>query len=116
MSSEFIKSLCALDSLKVSISGVRGIFGHDLNLSDIIKFCQNFSLLIKSKKCVVGQDTRPSSKIVSEVVIASLMERGIDVYDLDRKSTRLKLQSQFHLVCRLLLEKKKKIKKKIKKT
>src|SRR5689334_24142317 len=27
---------------------------------------------------------------------------------LDRKSTRLKLQSQFHLVCRLLLEKKKK--------
>src|SRR5438309_9057902 len=25
----------------------------------------------------------------------------------DRKSTRLKLQSQFHLVCRLLLEKKK---------
>ena len=82
MSSEFIKSLCALDSLKVSISGVRGIFGHDLNISDIIKFCQNFSLLVKSKKCVVAQDTRPSSKIVSEVVIASLMERGIDVYNL----------------------------------
>src|SRR5690349_11799292 len=82
MSSEFIKSLCALDSLKVSISGVRGIFGHDLNLSDIIKFCQNFSLLIKSKKCVIAQDTRPSSKIVSEVVVASLMERGINVYNL----------------------------------
>jgi len=82
MSSEFIKSLCALDSLKVSISGVRGIFGHDLNLSDIIKFCQNFSLLVRSKKCVVAQDTRPSSKIVSEVVVASLMERGIDVYNL----------------------------------
>ena len=82
MSSEFIKSLCALDSLKVSISGVRGIFGHDLNLSDIIKFCQNFSLLVKSKKCVVAQDTRPSSKILSEVVIASLMERGLDVYNL----------------------------------
>jgi phosphomannomutase len=82
MSSEFIKSLCALDSLKVSISGVRGIFGHDLNLSDIIKFCQNFSLLVKSKKCVVAQDTRPSSKIVSEVAIASLMERGLDVYNL----------------------------------
>ena len=82
MSSEFIKSLCALDSLKVSISGVRGIFGRDLNLSDIIKFCQNFSLLVKSKKCVVAHDTRPSSKIVSEVAIASLMERGLDVYNL----------------------------------
>ncbi|TLX82681.1 MAG: phosphomannomutase, partial [Thaumarchaeota archaeon] len=68
--------------MKVSISGVRGIFGHDLNLSDIIKFCQNFSLLVKSKKCVVAQDTRPSSKILSEVVIASLMERGLDVYNL----------------------------------
>ncbi|MGI0026569.1 MAG: phosphomannomutase [Nitrosopumilaceae archaeon] len=68
--------------MKVSISGVRGIFGHDLNLSDIIKFCQNFSLLVKSKKCVVAQDTRPSSKIVSEVAIASLMERGLDVYNL----------------------------------
>jgi phosphomannomutase len=82
MSSEFIKSLCALDSLKVSISGVRGIFGQDLNLSDIIKFCQNFSLLVKSKKCIVAQDTRPSSKILSEVAIASLMERGLDVYNL----------------------------------
>jgi phosphomannomutase len=82
LSSEFIKSLCAFDSLKVSISGVRGIFGYDLNLNDVIKFCQNFSVLIKSKKCVVAQDTRPSSKLLSEVACASLMENGIDVYNL----------------------------------
>jgi len=81
--SEFIKSLCAFDSLKVSISGVRGIFGDDLNLSDIMKFCRNFSVLIKSKKCVVGHDTRPSSKILNETALASLMERGIDVYNLE---------------------------------
>ena len=61
---------------------MRGIFGDDLNLSDIIKFCQNFSVLIKSKKCVVAQDTRPSSKILSETALASLMERGNDVYNL----------------------------------
>ena len=80
--SEFIKSLCAFDSLKVSISGVRGVFGDDLNLNDIMKFCRNFSVLIKSKKCVVAHDTRPSSKILSETTLASLMERGIDVYNL----------------------------------
>jgi phosphomannomutase len=80
--SEFIKSLCACDSLKVSISGVRGIFGDDLNLNDIMKFCRNFSFLIKSKSCVVAQDTRPSSKILSETVIATLMERGVNVYNL----------------------------------
>jgi len=68
--------------LKVSISGVRGIFGSDLNLRDIIYYCRNFSSLVKSKKCVVGRDTRPSGEIVTNVAIASLLERGITVYDL----------------------------------
>ena len=61
---------------------MRGIFGDDLNLNDIMKFCRNFSVLIKSKKCVVAHDTRPSSKILSETALATLMERGIDVYNL----------------------------------
>ncbi len=82
MPSEFIKSLCALDALKVSISGVRGIFADDLNLKDVIHFCRNFSRLIKSKKCVLARDTRPSSEILSHVASASLMERGISVYNL----------------------------------
>jgi phosphomannomutase len=68
--------------LKVSISGVRGIFGNDLNLEDIIYYCRNFSHLAKSKKCVVGRDTRPSGEIVTNVAIASLLERGISVYNL----------------------------------
>ncbi len=82
MPSEFIKSLCALDLLKVSISGVRGIYGDDLNLKDVIEFCRNFSPLIRTKKCVLGRDTRPSSKMLSDVASASLMERGISVYNL----------------------------------
>ena len=82
MSSEFIKSLCALDLLKVSISGVRGIFGDELNLKDVITFCRNFSTLIRTKKCVLGHDTRPSSKILSDVACASLMEIDISVYNL----------------------------------
>ena len=71
-----------MDSLKVSISGVRGIFGNDLSLNDIIYYCRNFSRLIKLKKCVVACDTRPSSNILSNVAIASLMERGVAVYNL----------------------------------
>ena len=82
MPSEFIKSLCALDTLKISISGVRGIFADDLNLKDIIHFCRNFSHLIKSKKCILARDTRPSSEILSQVASASLMERGVSVYNL----------------------------------
>lgn len=68
--------------MKVSISGVRGIFGNDLNLENIIYYCRNFSRLVKSKKCVVGRDTRPSGEIVTNVAVASLLERGIDVYNL----------------------------------
>src|SRR5574337_1586395 len=82
MPSEFIKSLCTLDALKVSISGVRGIFADDLNLKDVIHFCRNFSRLIKSKKCILARDTRPSSEILSHAAIASLLERGISVYNL----------------------------------
>ena len=68
--------------MKKTISGIRGIFGEDLNLKDVMEFTNNFSSLIKSQKCVIGRDTRPSGKIIQEVVSAVLMKNGIDVYDL----------------------------------
>jgi len=73
--------------MKKSISGIRGIFGKDLILKDVLQFCKNFSLLIKSKKCVIGMDTRPSSNMMKETVCASLMQCGIDVYDLGMAPT-----------------------------
>ncbi|MGI0062201.1 MAG: phosphomannomutase, partial [Nitrosotalea sp.] len=73
--------------MKVSISGVRGIFGNDLNMEDIIHYCRNFSRLVESKKCVIGKDTRPSGEIVTNVAIASLLERGISVYNLGTSPT-----------------------------
>ena len=68
--------------MKKSISGIRGIFGDDLKLPDVLEFCRNFAPIIKSKKCVVGNDTRPSNNIVREVAISALIESGIDVYNL----------------------------------
>ena len=68
--------------MKKTISGIRGIFGKDLNLKDIIEFSNNFSSLIKSQKCVVGRDTRPSGKMIQETISAVLMKNGIDVFDL----------------------------------
>ena len=69
--------------MKISISGVRGIYGVDLSLHEIIRFTRLFASIIKSetRKCVLAQDTRPSSRIISEIVSASLMEQGIDVYN-----------------------------------
>ena len=68
--------------MKKTISGIRGIFGEDLNLKDIIEFSNNFSSLIKSQKCVVGRDTRPTGKMIQETISAVLMKNGIDVFDL----------------------------------
>ena len=68
--------------MKKSISGIRGIFGDDLTLPDVLRFCRNFAPAIKSKKCAIGHDTRPSANMVSSVAVAALLECGIDVYDL----------------------------------
>ena len=64
------------------MSGIRGVFGKDLTLRDILKFSKNFSVLINSKKCVIARDTRPTGHMITETVKAVLMQSGIDVYDL----------------------------------
>lgn len=69
--------------MKISISGIRGIYGTDFDLKDIARYTKLFaSSLITGKSCVIGRDTRTSSSLLSDIVSASLMEYGIDVYDL----------------------------------
>ena len=68
--------------MKISISGVRGIYGQDLNLHEVNRFASQFAGIIKSTKCVLARDTRPSSSIIAQVVTAGLMDAGIDVYNL----------------------------------
>ena len=73
--------------MKISISGIRGVYGSDLSAKDVFNFCSNFSNLIKSGKCVIGRDTRPTGKIILENVSAALMQNGIDVYNLEMAPT-----------------------------
>ena len=73
--------------MKKTISGIRGIFGEDLNLKDVLEFCNNFSSLIESKKCVIGKDTRPSGQMIKETASAVLLKNGIDVFDLKTAPT-----------------------------
>lgn len=74
--------------MKISISGIRGIFNQDLNLNNIINFSRLFASFIinnsinSEKKCLVARDTRPSSDIILRTVSAAIMEKGIDVFDL----------------------------------
>ena len=72
--------------MKVSISGIRGIFGDDLSLQEISRFSRLFSSYIHDNfdqlSCVIARDSRYSGKIICDSVIGCLLEQGIDVYDL----------------------------------
>ena len=68
--------------MKISISGIRGVFGNDFEPTNVLEFTKNFSSMIKSGKCVVGRDTRSSGEIIMNCVTATLMQFGIQVYNL----------------------------------
>ena len=68
--------------VKISISGIRGVYGKDFFPEDVIKFCNGFSKLIKTGKCAIGMDTRETGEMIVKLVSATLLERGIDVYNL----------------------------------
>ncbi|MFB5603954.1 MAG: phosphomannomutase, partial [Candidatus Nitrosomaritimum aestuariumsis] len=73
--------------MKKTISGIRGIFGDDLTLREVLEFSNNFSSLIKSQKCVIGKDTRPSGEMVKQTATSALMQNGVDVFDLGLSPT-----------------------------
>jgi phosphomannomutase len=68
--------------VKISISGIRGMYGKDFFPEDVIKFCNGFSKLIKTGKCAIGMDTRETGEMIQKLVSATMLERGIDVYNL----------------------------------
>jgi len=65
--------------MKISISGIRGIYGEDFFPQDVIKFGNGFSKLIKNGKCAIGRDTRDTGEMIEKIVSATLLEKGIDV-------------------------------------
>jgi phosphomannomutase len=72
--------------MKISISGIRGIYDDDLNLHDGLKFSRLFGSYISKfgiSTCLLARDTRPSSDILLKVVSAGLMEQGINVFNLN---------------------------------
>ncbi len=81
------QSLSGFDQMKKTISGIRGIFGDDFTLREVLEFCNNFSSLIKSQKCVIGKDTRPSGIMVKETASAALLQNGVSVFDLGTAPT-----------------------------
>ncbi|HKX80971.1 MAG TPA: hypothetical protein VJL54_01820, partial [Nitrososphaera sp.] len=68
--------------MKISISGIRGIYGKDLGIREVDSISRHFGSWLGNGSCVIARDTRPSGRIISEAATASLMSQGIDVLDL----------------------------------
>ncbi len=73
----------AIPSLKISISGVRGVIGDSLTPALLTRFAQAFGTYVGSGTIVIGRDPRTSGEMVRQAVIAGLLSSGCRVIDLD---------------------------------
>ncbi len=81
-----------------SISGIRGTIGglqgENLTPADVVKYTAAFGQFIKERhvdqtnvKIVVGRDSRPSGRMIRDLVAGTLVGMGIDVVDLEMVPT-----------------------------
>ncbi|MGK9476154.1 phosphoglucosamine mutase [Melioribacter sp. OK-6-Me] len=71
-----------MDTLMVSISGIRGIIGEGLYPSTIVEYTSAYADFCGKGKIVVGSDGRISGNMVKNLVIGTLIAKGNDVIDL----------------------------------
>ena len=72
----------AIPTLKISISGVRGVVGESLTPALLTRFAQAFGTYVGGGRIVIGRDTRTSGEMVTQAVIAGLLSSGCRIVDL----------------------------------
>jgi phosphomannomutase len=72
----------ALPTLKVGISGVRGVVGDSLTPELVARFAQAFGTYVGRGRVVIGRDPRTSGEMVRQAVVAGLASTGCRVTDL----------------------------------
>jgi phosphomannomutase len=71
----------AIPTLKISISGVRGVVGESLTPHLLVRFAQAFGTYVGSGTIVIGRDPRTSGEMVKQSVVAGLLSSGCHVID-----------------------------------
>lgn len=72
----------AIPTLKISISGVRGVVGQSLTPQLLTRFAQAFGTHTGSGTIVIGRDPRTSGEMVKHAVVAGLLSTGSRVVDI----------------------------------
>src|SRR5204862_3175254 len=71
-----------IPSLKISISGVRGVIGESLTPTLLTRFAQAFGTYVGQRTVVIGRDPRTSGEMVKQAVIAGLLSSGCRIIDI----------------------------------
>lgn len=71
-----------MNSLKIGISGVRGVVGETFTPELVVGFAQAFGTYLDSGRILVCSDTRSSAPMVRAGVLAGLLAAGCEVIDL----------------------------------
>ena len=71
-----------IPTLKISISGVRGVIGDSLTPTLLTRFSQAFGTYTGARTVVIGRDPRTSGEMVKQAVIAGLLSSGCRILDI----------------------------------
>src|SRR6266550_9341567 len=71
-----------IPTLKISISGVRGVVGESLTPTLLTRFAQAFGTYTGARTIVVGRDPRNSGEMVKQAVTAGLLSSGCRIVDI----------------------------------
>jgi phosphomannomutase len=71
-----------VNSLKIGISGVRGVVGETFTPELAVAFAQAFGTYLDSGRILVCRDTRTSAPMVQAAVLSGLLACGCEVVDL----------------------------------
>jgi phosphomannomutase len=72
----------AIPTLKISISGVRGVVGESLTPTLLTRFAQAFGTYVGGGRIVLGRDPRTSGEMVAQAVAAGLLSTGCRIIEL----------------------------------
>jgi phosphomannomutase len=71
-----------MNSLKIGISGVRGVVGETFTPELVVGFAQAFGTYLDSGRVLVCRDTRSSGPMARSAVLAGLLAAGCEAFDL----------------------------------
>jgi phosphomannomutase len=71
-----------MNSLKIGISGVRGLVGETFTPELVVGFAQAFGTYLDSGRILICRDARPSGPMARSAVLAGLLATGCEVIDL----------------------------------